>query len=228
MWILSGVYAAGFLDRGWFPSDEGLLAQSAERVLGGEMPHRDYHEVYTGGLAYLHALAFRLLGVKLLSLRWLLFLSFLLFVPAVYAIAVRMVSPVIAGLVTLLLVAWSVPNYFASLPSWYNLFLATFGVLAVLRHVDTGKSSWLFVAGLCGGLSILIKIVGLYYVAAAFFFLIYREQLLAFARPRRRREGAACVLYSKIVLGVTFLACPWRYSWSNTPLRAFFPSFSTT
>jgi hypothetical protein len=206
VWILSGVYAGGFLDRGWFPSDEGTLAGSAERVLAGEMPHRGYQEVYTGGLTYLHALTFRLLGVRLLSLRWALFLAFLLFVPAVYAIAVRMVSPVIAGLVTLLLVAWSVPNYFASLPSWYNLFLATFGVLAVLRHVDTRKRSWLFAAGLCAGLSVLIKIVGLYDVAAVFFFLVYREQLLASAKPRRRREGIAWVLYSKIVLGASFLA----------------------
>jgi len=206
VWILSGVYAGRFLDRGWFPSDEGTLAGSAERVLAGDMPHRDYQEGYTGGLTYLHVLAFRLLGVRLLSLRWVLFMAFLLFVPAVYAIAVRMVSPVIAGLVTLLLVAWSVPNYFASLPSWYNLFLATFGVLAVLRHVDTRKSSWLFAAGLCAGLSVLIKISGLYDVAAVFFFLVYREQLLASAKPRRRREGIAWVLYSKIVLGASFLA----------------------
>jgi hypothetical protein len=206
VWILSGVYAAGFLNRGWIPHDEGTLAQSAERVLAGEMPHRDYQEGYTGGLTYLHALAFRLLGVRLLSLRWVLFLAFLLFVPAVYAIAVRMVSPVIAGLMTLLVVAWSVPNYFASLPSWYNLFLATFGILAVLRHVDTRKSSWLFAAGLCAGLSVLFKIVGLYDVAAVFFLLVYREQVLASAKPGGRRERTNWVLYSKIALGVSFLA----------------------
>ena len=206
VWVLSGVYVGGFLDWGWLPSDEGTLAQSAERVLAGEMPHRDYDEGYMGGLTYLHVLAFRLFGMNLLSLRWVLFVAFLLFVPAVYAIAVRMVSSVVAGLVTLLLVAWSVPNYFASLPSWYNLFLATFGVLAVLRHVDTRRSSWLFVAGVCAGLSILIKIVGLYLVASIFFFLVYREQLLVSAAPRRRREGIAWVLYSKIVLAATFVA----------------------
>ena len=41
--------------------------------------------------------------------------------------AARFVPPISAALVTAVAVAWSVPNYFASMPSYYNLFLATFG-----------------------------------------------------------------------------------------------------
>jgi RNA polymerase sigma factor (sigma-70 family) len=88
-WILSGAYALPFLDRGWIPHDEGLIAQSAERVLAGELPHRDFGDAYTGGLSFLHAAGFRLLGVRIVSLRVVLFLFFLMFVLALYAIASR-------------------------------------------------------------------------------------------------------------------------------------------
>jgi len=55
------------VNRGWVPHDEGLLGQSAERLLAGQLPHRDFDEVYTGGLSYLHALAFEVGGVRLIA-----------------------------------------------------------------------------------------------------------------------------------------------------------------
>lgn len=161
-WLVAVAYLAGCADRGWIPHDEGFLAQSAERVLEGELPHRDFDELYTGGLSYLHAAAFRLFGVRLLSPRWTLLIFAAAFAAAVWAIARRVAGPVAAGAVLWLAVAWSLPIYFAALPSWYNLFFAVFGALAVLRYLETDVRRWLFVAGLCGGLSFLIKLVGLY------------------------------------------------------------------
>ena len=175
-WCLAAGYVAPFVERGWIPHDEGTIAGGAERVLRGEVPHRDFSDGYTGALSYLHAGAFRVLGVRLASLRWVLFGSFLLFVPAVYAIGLRFASPWLAAALTLLATAWTVPNYFASLPSWYNLFVATFAVAALLRHADTGSRGWLFAAGVFAGVSILFKIVGLYAVAAGVLFLVYLEQ----------------------------------------------------
>ena len=57
--VLSALYLAWQLDRGWVAHDEGTLAQSAERLLQGELPHRDFDELYTGGLTWLNAAAFR-------------------------------------------------------------------------------------------------------------------------------------------------------------------------
>ena len=81
----------------------------------------------------------------------------------------------VAGAVTLLAVAWSIPNYSAAMPSWYNLFFATFGLAALLRYIETQKRRWLLAAGLCGGISCLFKISGLYFVAGALLFLLFRE-----------------------------------------------------
>jgi hypothetical protein len=198
------LYCLRFYDRGWIPHDEGAVAQSAERVLLGEIPHRDFDEIYTGGLTYLHAFAFKALGVNLVSLRIVLLAFFLAFIPAFYELALRLASPVAAGAVTLLAIVWSLPNYFASVPSWYNLFFATFGTLALVWHVETGSRKWLFVAGLCGGLSVLAKITGVYYIAAAILFLTFREQILNNRSPVDQRYSSSVVLVTKIV-GVSLL-----------------------
>ena len=68
----------------------------------------------------------------------MLFAVFLAWVPAVFYIASRFVRPLAAGGITLLAVAWSLPNYSAAMPSWYNLFLATFGVAALFRFLEDG------------------------------------------------------------------------------------------
>ena len=176
VWLISGIYAGAHLKRGWVPHDEGAFAESADRVLRGELPHRDYTEIYTGGLAYLHALSFRYLGENFASPRFVLFAVFLVWIPAFFWVASRLVSEWVAAGITLLAVAWSLPNYSAAVPSWYNLFFATFGLAALLCYMERRSARWLLVAGLCGGLSILAKIAGLYYVAASLLFFIFSEQ----------------------------------------------------
>lgn len=192
VWVVCALYVLHYLPRGWVPHDEGTLGQSAERVLNGQLPHRDFAAVYTGGLSFLNAVAFRVLGVNLLALRLVLYAVFLLWVPAVYYIATRFVRPVGAGAVVLLAAAWSLPNYSAAMPSWYNLFLATFGVAAVLRYIDVGRGRWLVLAGICGGLSCVVKIVGVYYIGAVLLFVTFREQDISREGehgPRQRSWG---------------------------------------
>ena len=179
---LAALYAIPFALRGWIPHDEGTIGQSAERVMQGQVPHRDFDEGYTGGLSYLHAAAFRVGGVRLSSLRWLLYAGFVPFLAAVFGIARRLGSPRLAFGMTLLAAVWSVPNYFASLPSWYNLFFATWAALALTKFIEAPRARWLVIAGFCAGLSVLIKQVGLYAIAAGVLFLVDRE--------RRTRTGA--------------------------------------
>ena len=92
MLAASLLYVWLLLDRGWVPHDEGMLAQSAARVLRGELPHRNFDEVYTGGLSYLNALAFQLFGERLLSMRYLSFQAIPPRVPLVYKLAARFVG----------------------------------------------------------------------------------------------------------------------------------------
>jgi hypothetical protein len=173
---VAGIYTAAHIGRGWVAADEGTLSQSALRVLQGQLPHRDFGEIYTGGLSFIHALAFRVFGVNLMSLRICVFLFFLAWLLAVYYVALRFTSALGAGAIALLAVAWSYPNYPAAMPSWYNLFFATFGAAALLRYLEVRTRRWLFVAGVCGGVSILIKVIGAYYIAGVLLFLVFLEQ----------------------------------------------------
>ena len=203
VWVLSAAYVLPFVNRGWIAHDEGTLAQSAERVSRGEVPHRDYDEAYTGGLTYFHALAFRVFGTSLRSLRFAFLLAFLGFVPLVFTIARRALSPWVAAVVTFTCVAWTVPNYFASMPSWYNLFLATLAAWALFRHVETGRLSWIFLAGLAVGFSVLVKIIGLYEVAAVLLFLAWRELSIGSAEvsgPRAPRSVAFALLKTGLAI----------------------------
>ncbi len=72
---------------------------------------------------------------------------------------------------------WSIPNYPSPVPVLvHNLFLAGFGLAALMRFIDSDRRRWLFAAGLCGGLSFLVKLVGIYFVAGALLFLVFQEQ----------------------------------------------------
>jgi hypothetical protein len=179
VWCASGFYEGTHLKRGWVPWDAGAYAQSAERVLAGQLPHRDFTEVYTGGLTYLNAAAMRAFGVNLAAERIMLFVFFLAWVPALYWIASRFCRDWIAGALTFLAVAWSVPNYSEAVPSWYNLFLATFGAAALLAYTKRPRWIWPFLAGVCGGFSFFAKSVGLCYVAGALLFFAFHEQTVS-------------------------------------------------
>lgn len=172
------------LRQGWIPHDEGTLGQSALRVLRGELPHADFDAMYTGGLAVLNALAFEVAGIRLMVPRVVLWGAFVLWLPVSYWIARRFAEPLPSAAAVLLMIVWSVPNYPAAMPSWYNLFLATLGTAALLRYLETCRRRWLVAAGFCGGASVLFKIIGIYFLAAAGLFLVALQQ-------SRTSDGAA-------------------------------------
>jgi|GEM_PF-271641 len=171
VWVLIAGYLLPFTFRGWIPHDEGLLGQLAERTLGGELPHIDFNDPYTGGLSWLGAAAFMLFGVRLTALRILLLLAVLATVPFFYQLTRRFLQPLPAAAITFTSFAWSVPNYFAGLPSWYNLLLAIAALWCLVKAGEAEPSERtrgyaLFFAGVLTGLSCLIKISGLFLLAA--------------------------------------------------------------
>ena len=182
------------------------MAQAAERVLQGQLPHRDFNEGYTGGLTWLHAAAFRLLGVSIWSLRATLFAFAIASIPIWYYVARRFVPPLVAAIATLTCLAWSVPNYPAPLPSWYNLFFAMAAVAALLRYIEKRRLRWVFLAGLAAGLSILAKITGVYLVAAVAVFLTFEAAFDDGWAPKATRgqsSVAAVLLLPMVVLAVS-------------------------
>lgn len=170
---LSLAYLLPFVPRGWVPHDEGMIGQSAERMLAGALPHVDYQEPYTGGLAWLHAAVFGFAGIDLLYPRWLLFAGAALAQALTYLILRRFLAPMGAALGAWVALGWSFPNYFAALPSWWVLICALACLWAFIRHVETGLLRYVVAAGLAAGVSILIKQTGLYVLVALVMALLY-------------------------------------------------------
>ena len=216
--LISAVYVWWHLGRGWVAYDDGTLAQSADRVMQGQWPHRDFDELYTGGLAWVNAAAFRLLGANLWTLRLVLFAFFVAWVPAVFYIASRFVRWLAAAGVTLLAVVWSLPNYSAAMPSWYNLFFATFGVAALFRYLEDRRTRWLVLAGCAGGLSFLVKVIGLYYVAGVLLFFVFQAHALARAAAGARAERGTA--YAAFVSASLLLFVAALYSVVRRQLHA--------
>jgi hypothetical protein len=180
------LYVAWLVDRGWIPHDDGLLAQAAERALLGERPHIDFQDPYTGALTYWNALAFEVLGIRLFSLRAMLFMSFLPFLAALFSLLRRFVGPREAAAAAAAAAVWSLPGYPAAMPTWYNLFLATAALLAFVRFLESGRAGWLFAAGAAAGLSVLFKLVGVFTLAGLLFALAFCAPWVSPADESRR------------------------------------------
>ncbi len=206
LWAAAVAIVAVLVGRFWIPLDDGTLAQCAERVLHGQLPQRDFGDPYTGLNAFLGALSFRLFGVRLFSLRIPLVAGFALWLPAVWLLCRRFAGAGVALAGTVLAAALSVLAYPAAMPTWFVLFLVTWGAWAFVRFQgeapaaagqgpaaprDAGPAdeasrrahpgrAWLFLAGAAAGVGILFKVVGLYVVAA-----------LLLSLARRRSGGRA-------------------------------------
>ena len=184
------LYTSFFSDSGWIPHDEGVLAQAAERLLHGERPHVDFNETYTGGLNYLHAFAFKLLGTHLLAMRGMLLFFTAIYFFTLYFFLRKKLRTWEATLLLLLAAAWGPPNYFSGLPSWYVFFFSFFSFLFLDRFNRLNQRTALFFAGVFSALSFLMKLPGIYMVGAGYLFLAYIHRrfrplavLLATAAP---------------------------------------------
>ena len=98
------------------------------------------------------------LGVSAETLRTVLVVATLVWIPVLFLVAERVArpsagasAPWAAALAVLTAVCWSVPNHPRGMPTWYTLFLATAGTAAILRYLDTRRRRWLVVAGLAAG-----------------------------------------------------------------------------
>jgi 4-amino-4-deoxy-L-arabinose transferase-like glycosyltransferase len=170
------------LDQGWVAHDDGAFAQMATRVLDGELPHREFVDLYTGGMTFLNAATMSLFGEDIVVLRYPLFVVYLGLFPASYYIARRLSGPWTALAVAALVCTWSVPVYPAPMPSWYILAFTIYAAACLLRWRDTGNDRWLFGAGVLAGLAVAFKITGVYLVVAILLFLV-------FVHPRKPRTS---------------------------------------
>lgn len=187
--------------RGWYPHDEGLLGQSAQRLLRGEIPHRDFGDPYTGGLSLWHAGVFYLFGERLSALRRVFDLVAWGWSALFFTLARRWLSGWGAALATILALVWSVPIYPAAMPSWYLLFLVTAALAILVRGEGEWHTRSLLAAGACLGLAVLMKVTALFAVAGIFIALGRIRQLA----DRNRAASPELLLGAGLFIAATAL-----------------------
>ncbi len=180
--LLAGAYLAAFVLRGFLPQDDGYHAQIAERILDGQLPHVDFHDGYVGGLGFLNALGFELLGASFATLRMTQFAVFVLSIPLVYWLSRRFLSPLASFFMTLLCAVWTLPNFPVTSANWHALTFWLFGTAGLVEFLRTQDRRWLLFAGFLSGIGLLIKITFLFFALAASLALGFHEQEHA---PRR-------------------------------------------
>jgi hypothetical protein len=176
---------------GVIPGDTGALAHAAERVLDGELPHRDFDDPYSGALSVLNAASFAVWGEHVSSMRRIWIAAASAFCGLLYFAARRALNRSAALGVVLAAFLWSIPNYPSPMPTWYNLFFAAAGAWALDRYLTTERLAWVAVAGACGGVSILFKVVGLYFFAAAGLFFVFQAQSRSLERLAKAASSSA-------------------------------------
>ncbi len=135
-----------FHDRTWWGPDDGQLAHVAERLLQGEVLHRDIQDVRPGYVNFINAAALYLFGPSLLSLRYPLALIALAQSAFIFFLF-RSHGAMLAGALSLGSVTLGVLHYINPNHHWYALF---FTILLICHLIWTPRTSrwYVPVAGL--------------------------------------------------------------------------------
>jgi hypothetical protein len=133
-WILASLAAlagnalllGSFYDRSWWPPDEGDYAHVAERLLAGEVLHRDVQDIHAGYVDFVNAAALAVGGHRLVSLRYPLVLAAALQALGAFLLF-RRAGPWPAALAALATNALGVVQFLDPTANWYclALFIAT-------------------------------------------------------------------------------------------------------
>ncbi|XVJ68842.1 MAG: hypothetical protein HEQ39_03700 [Rhizobacter sp.] len=188
---ISLYWVSRFFDRGLSVVDEGFIASLSMRVLGGELPYRDFFTLITPGVFLLHAGLYDLFGPSLLVGRYVL-LGIASTVPVlIYAIARRRLHPLPSLAAAALSLIWGPSaleninhanyNWLSHFFALIGLWLASIGIdLSIRTPSATTKKRLMgtaFLTGLSLGLAVLFKQnIGGYAFIALFVFFCWFEK----------------------------------------------------
>jgi hypothetical protein len=197
-----------FHNRFWWPVDDGVYAYVAQRINAGDVMHRDLVDLHAGYVNLLHALAFRIFGEDLLSLRYPL-AGLTLIQAALAAALLWPKGPWQAAAAALVVTAFSFIQFLNPSANWYALFLF-FVTVWVLTRVDTARAPGAILIGFLIGLCFLFRqLSGVFLAMGVLTWLL--------VRPSAGEERG---ILARVVLAVMALGLG-GYLWSKGSLVGF-------
>ena len=146
MLVITATILVYFYDKFWWPPDEGVYAYIAGRVLAGDVLSRDVQAFTMGYVSFVQALAFRLFGYQLVSLRLPLVAAGLIQACVIFSLF-KQRGIMLAMTAAISLTALSFVQFLNPTAHWYSLLLiiSIIGCLAWIPHDNQWR---LFVVGL--------------------------------------------------------------------------------
>jgi hypothetical protein len=184
-------------------SDEGYLLFNIRRVANGEIPHRDFTEVYGPGFYALTAPVYRAFGDRVLALRELLAVFRAATVVFAYLIARHFVPrpfAVFAAIVSMAHWGWFVWSLNTPYAAVFTIPLCTFSLVLLLNGEKRGDRRAYVWSGFVCGMALLVKwslaAVSAYGMVLA---ICARAMLREHSVPGPRAHRTAIVLAAAVV-----------------------------
>jgi hypothetical protein len=209
-----------FHDRHWYAPDEGNYAHVAERVLAGEVLHRDVQDLHPGYVNFLNASAFAVFGIDLASLRYPLAAAALVQAMLVWWLIVGR-DLVLAVSASVAATALGVLQFLNPTAHWYSLFL-TVALIGWLSWLPTSHGARTWGAGALLGLILLFRHLTGIWVAMALVAILLSEASTG-ARGRNAAIGRAVFGLMTVAL-VVYLARAGGPEMSGIVLVASWPA----
>src|SRR5687767_6980629 len=128
--VISAAILLRFYNQMWLPGDDGYYAHIAERVLQGQVLHRDVQALHPGYVYVINAVALKMFGHSLVSLRYPLVAAGVIQAALVAALFVRR-SRVGAASAAVLFTSLSFVLFPTPNVAWYCLFVFVLIVCAL-------------------------------------------------------------------------------------------------
>ena len=202
IFLLTLAYLRLFFNYTVINSDEGFVLEGAQRILGGEMPHRDFFSFFAPGSYYWMALFFRLFGSSIGVGRAVLLGEGGLFSVLTYLLARRVCSRPSALLAVYFVTLTCLPFRFSVLHNWDSTLWACLALYAALRSLERPRAAWALATGAFTAFTCLCEqskggglVLGL---SAGFLILAWisrraQEAAPSAAPPRLDKEGPGVV-----------------------------------
>jgi len=188
-----------FHDVFWWAPDDGAYAHVAERILQGEVLNGTVQDIHMGYVNFANALAFRLFGLDMVSLRYPLVAMTLLQSALVFGLLAGR-GVLVAFAAALAMTCLSLVQFLNPTAHWYALFLCVV-IVACLSAEDRERRGRLELIGfLVVTLFLFRQLSGVFAAMGLLTFLLLQEQ----RHPGRQRallaRGLALVMLAGLAL----------------------------
>lgn len=164
--LVSLAFVVPVLYRGWVPFDEGWMMEQALRVRDGQLPHRDFTDLWTGGWSFVHAALLSVFGVSMAVMRTAILAAWTAGLVMLYRSVRAWAGPAVSGMSVVVASLWTLWAWQLPLLNW--LYAPGALLVFLLMTGSSRRGEWwrLPAAGAVSGALFSLKITGLYLLAA--------------------------------------------------------------